>query len=87
MYINIIIQDAVSYEERLVNDLKRTTDLLVKSVHRPAYSKQRFQVRTSFFDMLRKQKEDKEKDLDQLFQFIHKSTKHQLNNQRASFTL
>ncbi|CEG77352.1 hypothetical protein RMATCC62417_12121 [Rhizopus microsporus] len=80
-------QDAVSYEERLVNDLTRTTDLLVKSLHRPSYSKQRFQVRTSLFDMLRKQKEDKEKDLDQLFQFIHKSTKHQLNNQRASFTL
>ncbi|KAG1151216.1 hypothetical protein G6F38_001467 [Rhizopus arrhizus] len=76
-------QDAMSYEERLVNDLKHTTDLLVKSLYRPAYIRQRSELR-----IRRNDEELKvDKDLEQIFSFIHKATKHQLNNQRASFTL
>ncbi|CAO3685922.1 unnamed protein product [Rhizopus stolonifer] len=74
-YVN---QDAVSYEEKLIQDLTHTTDLLAKSVYRPAYNRQRSELKIP--------EQVIDKDLEQLFSFIHKSTK-QLNNQRASFTL
>ncbi|KAI9261069.1 hypothetical protein BY458DRAFT_516194 [Sporodiniella umbellata] len=71
-------QDATSYEERLIQDLTHTTDLLVKSLHRPEYNRQRSELKESQIPI--------DQDLEQLFLFIHKSKK-QLNNQRASFIL
>lgn len=76
-------QDCLSKEERLIQDLKRTTDLLAKSLHRPEYERQRFTM--SSFTGLFQRKHDLT-DLDQLLENIYKS-KPQYINQRASFSL
>ncbi|KAL7317958.1 hypothetical protein PS15m_004246 [Mucor circinelloides] len=111
-------QDWISHEEHLINDLTHTTDLLVKSLNRPAYNRQRFSLsaakeRTLFMSGLFNKVEslegyrlvnqdaelscktaaaaaataDENEDLQQLLNNIYKSTKPQLDNQRASFTL
>ncbi|KAL0140599.1 hypothetical protein V8B55DRAFT_1508749 [Mucor lusitanicus] len=108
-------QDWISHEEHLINDLTHTTDLLVKSLDRPAYHRQRFSLsaakeRTLFMSGLFSKVESLEgyrlvnqdaelssktttstaadnEDLQQLLNNIYKSTKPQLDNQRASFTL
>ncbi|GAN09942.1 hypothetical protein MAM1_0305c09475 [Mucor ambiguus] len=107
-------QDWISHEEHLINDLTHTTDLLVKSLNRPAYHRQRFSLsaakeRTLFMSGLFNKVEslegcrlvnqdaelsskvataaDENEDLQQLLNNIYKSTKPQLDNQRASFTL
>ncbi|KAL9544570.1 hypothetical protein MBANPS3_007550 [Mucor bainieri] len=107
-------QDWISHEEHLINDLTHTTDLLVKSLDRPAYHRQRFSLsaakeRTLFMSGLFNKVESLEgyrlanqdaelasspptsaadnEDLQQLLNNIYKSTKPQLDNQRASFTL
>ncbi|KAK4510564.1 uncharacterized protein ATC70_004995 [Mucor velutinosus] len=108
-------QDWISHEEHLINDLRHTTDLLVKSLDRPAYHRQRFSLsaakeRTLFMSGLFNKVEslegcrlvnqdaelsskaaggaaDDNEDLQQLLNNIYKSTKPQLDNQRASFTL
>ena len=105
-------QDWISHEEHLINDLTHTTDLLVKSLDRPAYNRQRFSLsavkeRTLFMSGLFNKVEslegyrlvnqdakmssndniDDNEDLQQLLNNIYKSSKPQLNNQRASFTL
>lgn len=83
--------------------------MLVKSLNRPAYNRQRFSLsaakeRTLFMSGLFNKVESlegcrlanqdaecsktaTEKDLQQLLNTIYKSTKPQLDNQRASFTL
>ncbi|CAO3637595.1 unnamed protein product [Mucor hiemalis] len=103
-------QDWISHEEVLINDLTQTTDLLVKSINRPTYNRQRFSMsaakeRNLFISGLfnkveslegyrlanqdaeipdKKLREDE--DLNQLLNHIYKSSKPQLDNQRASFT-
>lgn len=103
-------QDWISHEEVLINDLTQTTDLLVKSLNRPTYNRQRFSMsaakeRSLFMSGLfnkvenleghrltnqdaeipdKKLREDE--DLNQLLNHIYKSSKPQLDNQRASFT-
>ncbi|KAI8643393.1 hypothetical protein BD408DRAFT_442610 [Parasitella parasitica] len=105
-------QDWISHEELLINDLTHTTDLLVKSLDRPAYNRQRFSLsaakeRTLFISGLFNKVESLEgyrlvnqdaelpsndsiadnEDLQQLLNNIYKSSKPQLDNQRASFSL
>ncbi|CEP19675.1 hypothetical protein [Parasitella parasitica] len=105
-------QDWISHEEHLINDLTHTTDLLVKSLDRPAYNRQRFSLsaakeRTLFISGLFNKVESLEgyrlanqdaefpsndsiadnEDLQQLLNNIYKSSKPQLDNQRASFSL
>lgn len=77
-------QEFISREEILIQDLTHTTDLLVKSLNRPAYQRQRFSMSALKGGLFQKQAD--KRDLDQLLDNIYKS-KPQYTNQRASFSL
>lgn len=84
-------QDFISNEELLIQDLAHTTDLLVKSLNRPAFHRQRFSMssikeRKLMSGLFHKFVTPDHDDLNQLLDNIYKS-KPQLNNQRASFSL
>ncbi|RCH81628.1 hypothetical protein CU098_006520, partial [Rhizopus stolonifer] len=105
-------QEWISREERLIHDLLHTTDLLAKSLDRPAYQRQRFSMSAIkkhhlFMSGLLNKVEKLERhrlvdqdaefsnkntsqdreDLYRLLNRIYQSTKPQLDNQRASFTV
>ncbi|KAI7866107.1 uncharacterized protein EV154DRAFT_157613 [Mucor mucedo] len=77
-------QDFISREEILIKDLTHTTDLLVKSLNRPAYQRQRFSMSALKGGLF--QKGPDKHDLNELLDNIYKS-KPQYTNQRASFSL
>ncbi|KAI8334881.1 hypothetical protein BD560DRAFT_414336 [Blakeslea trispora] len=70
-------QDWISHEEMLLEDLSRTTDLLVKSLNRPAYNRQRYSLPAT---------KERNMFMSSLFSRVQQLEKQRFVNQDAEFT-
>ncbi|KAI8327941.1 hypothetical protein EDC96DRAFT_531156 [Choanephora cucurbitarum] len=70
-------QDWISHEEMLIKDLSRTTDLLVKSLNRPAYNRQRYSLPAT---------KERNMFMSSLFDKVQHLEKQRFVNQDAEFT-